>query len=398
MTLKEKKLERACPVCGANQGSILHHQKFTLPKEHFLPLAYDVVYCVNCGFVFADTPASQDVYDRYYQDLSKYESLVTASGSGLAGYDQQRLRDTAKDIAGLLSQKNSSILDVGCANGGLLAALADLGYKNLTGLDPSVVCVNRVKELGFNGVLGGLYTKNNFFQKFDCILLTHVLEHVYEVKQAIINMLSWLKEGGILYLEVPDASRYKDFFITPFYFFDVEHINHFDAASLKNLLGNFHGQVVKVGQKNMPVSNTNFYPAIYVVFKQESGKGQLKAVEFDDAAILSVRAHIEQSKSTSSNPKLEALAESQEPVIVWGAGQAAQRLLQSTRLSQTNIQFFIDNDQKKHGFIICGRPVFGADHLHDFKGTIVICSALHSREILKQIKDLGFTGKTLVVT
>ena len=44
-----------------------------------------------------------------------------------------------------------------------------------------------------------------------------------------------LNPNGIIYIEVPDANRYSNYYVVPFYYFDCEHINHFDINSLKNL-------------------------------------------------------------------------------------------------------------------------------------------------------------------
>ena len=55
---------------------------FVLPQGHPLPKEYDVVYCENCSFAYADTPARQVDYDRYYADFSKYEDNQTGTGGG----------------------------------------------------------------------------------------------------------------------------------------------------------------------------------------------------------------------------------------------------------------------------------------------------------------------------
>lgn len=80
-----KNVLRPCPICSNGVGEVLHNQRFRLPeKQHFLPEAYDIVVCLKCGFVYADTSASQGDYDRYYQDFSKYEDKDTAVGGGVA--------------------------------------------------------------------------------------------------------------------------------------------------------------------------------------------------------------------------------------------------------------------------------------------------------------------------
>ena len=129
----KKQLLRPCPICLNNsKGDVLHKQSFVLPEGHLLSNArkYDVVSCSKCGFVYADTPVKQHVYDKYYAEMSKYEM----------GYDQidlEKYMSQAKIINAIMENKNASVIDVGAGNGGLLLALKKLGYRNLTALDPS---------------------------------------------------------------------------------------------------------------------------------------------------------------------------------------------------------------------------------------------------------------------
>ena len=113
---------------------ILHHQRFVLPAGHILADSYDVVWCGACGFAYADTAADQATYDRYYAAFSKYEDNKTSAGGGGSDWDSRRLRETADDIAGVVSNREARVVDIGCANGGLLAELRSCGFGNLLGI------------------------------------------------------------------------------------------------------------------------------------------------------------------------------------------------------------------------------------------------------------------------
>lgn len=76
-----------------------------------------------CGFTYADTPATQEDYDRYYAAFSKYEDSATSTGGGGPEWDARRLRDTAAALAAVVRDRSARIVDIGYANGGLLAAL-----------------------------------------------------------------------------------------------------------------------------------------------------------------------------------------------------------------------------------------------------------------------------------
>ena len=119
----KKQSLRTCPVCLNNfKGHVLHTQSFVLPEGHLLSDArkYDVVSCSKCGFVYADTPIKQDVYDKYYTEVSKYEM-------GYDDIDMEKYMSQAKIISAIMEDKNAQVIDVGAGNGGLLMALKELG-------------------------------------------------------------------------------------------------------------------------------------------------------------------------------------------------------------------------------------------------------------------------------
>lgn len=228
------KLLRTCPICFNKEGEFLHNQTFSLPEEHPLPNSYDIVSCYHCGFVFADSPGNQNDYNLFYKDFSKYE-YSNMEGEGLKN-DNKKLDRIADDISLFIRDKSAKILDVGCGEGDLLLELKNRGYKNLNGVDPS--CVSHMNnQHKIDAKIGGLFSLTSIFneEKFDFVILTHVFEHIYDLSKATQNIYSILQDDGILYLEVPDASRYLKYYIVPFHFFDIEHINHFDIHSLTYL-------------------------------------------------------------------------------------------------------------------------------------------------------------------
>ena len=238
MTLnpRTKTAQRPCPISGEREVMVLHHQRFLLPKGNPLPAEYDVVWSPRAGFAYADTTADQTVYDRYYADFSKYEDNATSTGGAETASDAARLADAAKDIARIIPDRDVEILDIGCANGGLLLALQHLGYRSLMGIDPSRACVNTVRnKTGLRAELGGLFNLPPIPQPPKVVILSHVLEHVCDLQGAVQVLHATLAERGIVYGEVPDATLYREYVFAPFQDFNTEHINHFSRISLGNL-------------------------------------------------------------------------------------------------------------------------------------------------------------------
>jgi len=392
-----KQLLRACPICKSVQGEVLHKQKFILPKDNPLPDEYDIVSCSNCGFTYADTGVTQQVYDVYYELLSKYEDKETSSGGGYNEFDSKRIDVTVEELESFCPNKKCAIIDIGCANGGILKKLKEKGYTDLTGFDPSKKCVDDVQNNGINCVQGSIFEACTLLEqrKFDCVILTHVMEHIYDLSKAFKICFELLKEKGQLYVEVPDAEFYADNYVIPYYYFDCEHINHFDEISLSNI-GNVNGFSKKYsGHKIMQVSENQKYPALFAVF--EKGIANNKPVSFSTLAKESVIRYLELSMEKSYSDILSKFAETQEEIYVFGAGNFTLRLLASTDLSKCNIKAFVDNDTNKQGRLLENRPIIPPEVLNQFNGTIIVCSALYAQDIVNQIGVINPNIQTVII-
>ncbi|MCL4529159.1 MAG: class I SAM-dependent methyltransferase [Chloroflexi bacterium] len=385
---------RPCPVCNHHQADVLHTQRFELPEDHPLSNGYDVVVCLQCGFIYADTSVTQADYDRFYAKYSKYEDSKTGTGGVENPYDWRRQQETAHQIANFLQNPNASILDVGCANGGILKALQELGYRNLCGIDPSLTCVENTRRLGIEAHQGSLFQP---FKEhvFDCIILSHTLEHVQDVQGAINWIENNLKSDGVIYLETPDATRYVDFLYAPLQDFNTEHINHFSLKCLTNLMGEYDFALINGGSKTLAIGSELFYPAIYGFWKQ-NGANEYNLTK-DENLRNEVEKYIQRSAEILKRIDIhlqKALARSPK-IIVWGTGQLAMKLLIETSLAHANILAFIDNNPINRGRTLKHIPVIGPDQLQDSVTPIVITTMLHHQAIAEQIKQMGLKNEII---
>jgi len=384
---------RPCPICDNNNVINIHTQKFALPEGHPLSDGYDVVCCTNCGFVYANTSVTQEAYDHYYTQFSKYEDKQTATGGVQNKWDRERVEETAHQIADYLKNKNLSVLDVGCANGGLLRAMLDIGYKNILGIDPSPACVENTRQLGVKAEIGSLFQPLNH-DPFDCIVLSHTLEHVQDLKQAANWISAITKENSIIYIEVPDASRYKDFVDAPFQDFNTEHINHFSTTSLNNYLGVNGFNPLAWGEKVIPASTNKPYPAVYC-FGQKSS--EFIKIQKDQNLSSNIEFYIKRSRSILDNIDTTlktALAKSNR-IIVWGTGQLAMKLLIETSLAKAEIVAFVDSNPINQGKIIRGIKVLAPEGIRTFTEPILVTSTLHQQSISQQIHKMRLSNSII---
>src|SRR5262249_33713376 len=158
----------------------------------------------------ADVAVDQDAYDRYYAERAKYaDDLATvANGAGEEpAWVRERFDEAASRIAARVP-RGARVLDIGCSTGSLLAALRRHGFGDVRGLDPSPACAASAARVhGVPVDVGTLRRVPPGIGTFDCVCLTGVLEHVWDVDGAMAAITSLLRPGGTVYVEVPDASR-----------------------------------------------------------------------------------------------------------------------------------------------------------------------------------------------
>jgi SAM-dependent methyltransferase len=98
---------------------------------------------------------------------------------------------------------DGSILDLGCGTGGLLRRMQRYGFSNLTGFDPYTPLEAeepgfRVKRAELSAVTG----------TYDLIMMHHVLEHLIDPRQALLDAKQRLNPGGKILVRIPVAASH----------------------------------------------------------------------------------------------------------------------------------------------------------------------------------------------
>lgn len=382
---------RPCPQCFGVEVHALHEGRFVLPEGHPLEPVVRVVACARCGFCFNDTACTRADYDQYYREMSKYADPKLSSGAGAGSEDVRRLADTARQIADFITSDAERILDVGCGAGGLLDRLSAIGLRSLAGMDPAPACAAEVTRRGYRGIVGTLDDHPlGSDASFNGIVLSHVLEHVRDVAAALASVRRLLAATGWLYVEVPDAARYGECLIAPYQDFNLEHINHFSAQSLRNLLLVHGWQVAQEGRKTLALGHGRNYPAVYAFARPAAPSAEGADRLTRDA--LSMYA----AQSAEILRAIDRILESSAadgPVVVWGAGQFTMRLLGQTSLGRAQIVAIVDSNPVHHGRMLAGCPVIAPAELPRHAASdvsIVIGSLVNLESIEAAIREFGF--------
>lgn len=97
-----------------------------------------------------------------------------------------------------------TFLDVGCGMGRYLIAAQRLGFDSL-GFEPSTDHARVAIQHFSLPVINDYFTPEKVqFKRFDLIMLSHVIEHIYDPKRFVLDLLAVLKPGGVLVVITPN--------------------------------------------------------------------------------------------------------------------------------------------------------------------------------------------------
>jgi SAM-dependent methyltransferase len=372
-------------VCGGAESNALFRQSFERLDGACLLVGYNVAVCVLCGAAFADDIPEQLAFDEYYRDLSKYEYFDPALAQ--APPIEPRFHDAAATIEKFILSPDWRIMEIGSGAGQLLKVLRERGFEHVLGSDPSPGCVGAAERLyGIPGIAGSIFTLAPAERAFDFLILIGVLEHIRDLAGAVKKIHALLRDGGRVYIEVPDASRYAPDADAPFQEFSVEHINFFSPASLANLMRRYGFQAITI-ERAVRTRNGMACANVFGVFvKSPSAPAPL---ERDSETEPGLRAYIEGCRAEDARIRslIEQSLQPGERMAVWGVGAHTLRLLATGGLDPARIDLFVDSSPKYQGKTLSGIAVESPVALERYGGPVLLSSRGFQREILRSARE-----------
>jgi 2-polyprenyl-3-methyl-5-hydroxy-6-metoxy-1,4-benzoquinol methylase len=227
-----------CHVCDS---SYEHHELISSKERHGLEL--DCVVCKKCGLIFTNPRMSKEAYGHfyttYYRDLYNYK--FGKNNLDTLFYTNYLNGKSVYKFVEPFIKERSNILEIGCANGGLLKFFKEKGH-HITGLDlgEAEVIYGRDKH-GLNLI----HKSIDDFQsetKQDLIIMIHVIEHLTDCAETMHKIYENLSDTGLLYISCPDVDNlingqiYKSDWLT---LMQNAHTINFDKISIENLLAKY---------------------------------------------------------------------------------------------------------------------------------------------------------------
>lgn len=232
---------RACPLCGAGADQAEPFLRDTRQDERLNDLSFAsrktpeymshaMVRCRGCDLAYVDRPPSATLLAESYHN---------------AGYDSAREAEDAADAyaraigspLGRLGRRGSA-LEIGTGTGAFLQRLAEAGFVELVGVEPSTAAIAAAPGHRRGWIREGIFAESDFApESFDLICCFMTLEHVPDPGELVSAAYRLLRPGGVFVGVTHDRRHWLNRLLgrrSPIV--DIEHMQLFSAESATGLL------------------------------------------------------------------------------------------------------------------------------------------------------------------
>jgi FlaA1/EpsC-like NDP-sugar epimerase len=217
---------------------------------------------------------------------------------------------------------------------------------------------------------------NEDTNKYECLILSHVLEHIYDVNAFLQKIDKNVKPDGLLYIEVPNAEFYdKINDITPLQEINIEHINFFSKYSLNKLLINHGYYAVSLKDDYFKIKENNYYVIRGVFIKSKIN--------------LALPSYITRGNEIINTFNYSKLNE-YEQIYIYGCGQFLFKTLSNIQKC-TKVINIIDDNLCYYNKIINGVSIINFEKYREKtkKSDIILLTTLIYDEIIRnKIKSI----------
>ncbi|GEM_PF-705434 len=256
------KPDPSCPVCGSGRFRRIAPVRTTY-RRAVLGAAWDageeysVCSCEGCGHLAIRPVPSPEFLDLFYR------SYMDAASRGFyrAHFEDERedgphvVRARARATALARRSRGGRLLDVGCGPGVFLRVARQAGFE-VFGVEPHAETADMAhRRTGARMCVAPIERADWEDASLDVVTMWDVLEHLRDPRDAVARASRWVRPGGWLGLETPDAGSLlhrlarASFRATggrvtkPMSIYDVHHLHYFDGKGLRRLLAE-HGFTV----------------------------------------------------------------------------------------------------------------------------------------------------------
>lgn len=247
---KNDLLREKCPVCSGKKYDVVYPSTVDLGNDlntrifsaRRLPdrIHGTIVRCDQCKLVRTlEVIDDQQLSKLYTNSRFTYKNLTLNLRSSYG----RILREAAK-----YSSQKESFLEIGCGNGFMLEEALRIGFKKVSGIEPSRDAILRAnknirKSIKQDILRSRIYSENSF----DMIVAFQVFDHIPDPNQFLKICLTLLRSKGILMLMNHDVEaipakllREKSPII------DIEHTYLYSQKTIQRILTKNGFSIIKI--------------------------------------------------------------------------------------------------------------------------------------------------------
>jgi 2-polyprenyl-3-methyl-5-hydroxy-6-metoxy-1,4-benzoquinol methylase len=218
--------QQSCYVCSNEKLRVISE----IDRYGFY---YPTAICENCGNVQQSEYYTEEVLADFYSNI--YRRIYGGQPPQEFFNDQKKGKgiEIFKFVDSVCKPKR--VLEVGCGAGGILSVFRDNGCE-VIGLDFDDDYLDVARQNGITTITGSL-DKLASKDKYDLIILSHVLEHIVEPARFLETLIEHLEDTGVIYIEVPSLNNVSEggYEYDLLRYWQNAHSIHFTVATL-NLL------------------------------------------------------------------------------------------------------------------------------------------------------------------
>ncbi|MEQ8313048.1 MAG: class I SAM-dependent methyltransferase [Gammaproteobacteria bacterium] len=186
--------------------------------------------CQVCKLAWTSPEPNEKQLDQAYGE-SYYSSVETKFNPVIEWWTRFSARRRARKLVHQhgTNSKKLKVLDIGCGRGVLLNGFRELGHEVL-GIERAGSGFDTLADIESISLQQLIDDK----QRFDLIVLWHVLEHLPRPQQSLEQVHQLLNDNGSLFVEVPNYGGLQSrMFAANWFHLDVpRHLFHFTPRSL----------------------------------------------------------------------------------------------------------------------------------------------------------------------
>ncbi len=236
------------------------------------------VKCNLCNHVFITPVLNEKELDNYYLENSFSKEIRESEIPTPEGMEFRDKRAKKRfELIKYFLNEDSKNLEIGCSSGNFLKLISKISIDSI-GIDPSTSYVNYAAKQNLK-VINDTYPCLELENlKFDNIFIFHVIEHVANPIELLVNIKRNLKQNGKLFIELPllDKVIDKRKKLSKKYF-QKSHLHDFSSSNLEIVLNNLGLKINNIQNiANQRPDDKNFLLTVTIDETKTQNKKELK--------------------------------------------------------------------------------------------------------------------------